>query len=63
MMSMDWTYMLYYLPLLAAVSLVYGGTRHEDMQKILAQSWHTAVWITTFMGVIFAVLLLIIWWL
>lgn len=56
---MDWTYLLYFIPLLIAVSLVYGGTRHERMSLILAQAWHTAYWITSFIGVIFLVLLVI----
>jgi hypothetical protein len=58
---MNWTYLLWYLPLLAAVSLVYGGTRHEQMPLILHQAWHTAVWVTTFMAVIFLGLAIVVW--
>ena len=47
----------YYLPLLVAISLVYGATRHELPGPILRHAWHTAVWMTTFIGAIFLVAL------
>ena len=53
----------YSLPLIAAVSLVYAATRHEDMQPILAHAARTAIWIVGFMALIFAVLYLMGWWL
>lgn len=46
----------YILPLIVAVSLVYGATRHELPRPILYHAWHTAVWMAVFMGGIFAVL-------
>jgi hypothetical protein len=46
----------YILPLIVSVSLVYGATRHELPRGILLQAWHTAVWMSLFMGGIFAVL-------
>jgi hypothetical protein len=49
----------YILPLIVAVSLVYGATRHELPRPILYHSWHTAVWMTVFMGGIFVVLWLV----
>lgn len=52
-------YLLYYLPLLVAVSLVYGATRHEEMHEILRHAVYTAYWITCFMGVIFLLLLVL----
>ena len=61
MLSISPTYLLYYIPLLIAISLVFGATRHEDMRLILMHSWQTARWITGFMVIIFAVLLMIDW--
>ena len=48
--------MLYYLPLIVTVALVFGATRHENTTLVLNHAWQTAKWITGFMGVIFAVL-------
>ena len=50
------------VPLILAVSLVYGATRHELLGPILHHSWKTAVWMMTFMGVIFAVLFVLSFW-
>jgi hypothetical protein len=47
----------YYLPLLVAISLVYGATRHELPGAILRHAWHTAVWMTSFIGLIFLIIL------
>jgi uncharacterized membrane protein YciS (DUF1049 family) len=55
------TYLMYYLPLLLAISIVYGATRHEDMTLIWRNALHTAYWVSAFMGVIFLVLLVIGW--
>ena len=52
----------YMLPLLIAVSLVYGATRHELLVPILQHAWRTAVWMIVFMGVIFVILLAMEWW-
>ncbi len=49
-------YILYYLPLLLAISLVYGGTRHEDLRLILRHACHTAYWISAFMVFVFVIL-------
>jgi hypothetical protein len=51
----------YYLPLLVAISLVYGATRHELPGPILRHAWHTAVWMTTFIGAIFLIALVLTW--
>lgn len=51
----------YYLPLLVAISLVYGATRHELPGPILKHAWHTAVWMTTFIGAIFVIVLCLTW--
>ncbi|HUE73138.1 MAG TPA: hypothetical protein VMP01_19795 [Pirellulaceae bacterium] len=52
----------YMLPLLVAVSLVYGATRHELLIPILQHAWRTAVWMLVFMGVIFVALVALEWW-
>jgi Mn2+/Fe2+ NRAMP family transporter len=59
MLTVSITYALYYLPLLVAISLVFAATRHEDTDLILKHAWETARWITLFMLIILAVLLLI----
>ena len=51
----------YSIPLIVAISLVYGATRHELMVPILHHAWRTAKWITGFMLVIVAILTLISW--
>ncbi len=59
--AMSLEYLLLYLPLLAAVSCVIGATRHERGSLILEQTRKTAVWITGFMLVIYAILQLTSW--
>lgn len=61
MLSISPTYLLYYVPLIIAISLVFGATRHEDMTLILRHAGHTARWITGFMGIIFLILLFVGW--
>lgn len=61
LLSISPTYLLYYLPLIVAISLVFGATRHEDMGLVLRHAFYTARWITGFMGLIFVVLLVIGW--
>lgn len=61
MLSISPTYLLYYVPLIIAISLVFGATRHEDTSLILYHAFNTARWITGFMAVIFAVLLVLGW--
>jgi len=61
MLSISPTYLLYYLPLIIAISLVFGATRHEDLRLILRHAAHTARWITGFMAIVFAVLLVMDW--
>ena len=53
----------YAVPLIVAVSLVYSATRHEETGEILIQSLRTGVWIVCFMAVIFALLMIVAWWL
>jgi hypothetical protein len=61
MLSISPTYLLYYLPLIIAISLVFGATRHENLKLILRHAFQTARWITGFMAIVFAVLLVIDW--
>jgi hypothetical protein len=51
----------YAVPLIMAISLVYGATRHELMVPILQHAWRTAIWIMGFMLVIAAILTLVSW--
>ena len=51
------------LPLIIVVSLVYGATRHEDMIEILHNAYRAAVWIISFMAIIFGVLFVVSWFL
>lgn len=61
MLSISPTYLFYYVPLIIAISLVFGATRHEDTSRILRHAFYTARWITGFMGIIFVILLFIGW--
>jgi|LakMenE01Jun11ns_1017448.scaffolds.fasta_scaffold9950936_3 hypothetical protein len=61
-MSISVEYLLWVLPVLAAVSLVMAATRHERTDLILKQSWSTAIWAVSFLGIVAAVIGLAIWW-
>ncbi len=52
----------YAIPLIAAISLVYGATRHEKMVPILHNAWRTAKWIVGFMLIIIAILSVVSWY-
>ncbi|MFI4874318.1 MAG: hypothetical protein ACIALR_03240 [Blastopirellula sp. JB062] len=54
--------LLYALPLIVVVSLVYAATRHERWAPILEHAWDTALWIVGVMAVVFVVLLAVTWW-
>ena len=43
----------YAVPLLIAISLVYGATRHEHIPEILRQAFKAGSWILGFMAAIF----------
>ena len=49
------------LPLIVAISLVYGATRHEYMGPILQHAWRAGVWILGFMAAIAVILYLVSW--
>ncbi|MGI9473785.1 MAG: hypothetical protein ACR2NZ_19745 [Rubripirellula sp.] len=61
MLSISPTYLLYYVPLIIAIALVFGATRHEDTTLILKHAWLTGRWITGFMGIIFAIICFLDW--
>ena len=46
----------YAVPLVIVVSLVYAATRHELMVPILQRAARTAIWIASFMAVVFGLL-------
>jgi hypothetical protein len=49
------------IPIILAISLVYGATRHELIMPILNHAYRTAVWIVGFMAIIVAVLAFTSW--
>jgi hypothetical protein len=48
--------LLYAVPLVTSVSLVYAATRHEQMGPILWHAFRFAVWIAVFMAIVLAVI-------
>ena len=52
----------YAIPLIVAISLVYGGTRHEGLKEILIQSYRSAVWVIGFMAIIFVIIYVAGYW-
>lgn len=50
------------IPLIVVISLVYAGTRHEEMTSILIHAGRIGVWILSFMAMVFVVLALMSWW-
>ena len=59
MITIGPTYLLYFLPLLVAISVVFGFTRHEDPQAMIGHALATARWIVGFMLAIFALMALL----
>lgn len=51
----------YALPLIVAVSLVYGATRQELMQPILHQALRFGVWVLVFMAAFMALIAVLQW--
>ena len=49
----------HFVPLVVAISLVYGATRHELMHPILANAFKFGVWIVGFVVVIALILFLV----
>ncbi len=46
----------YAVPLIIAVALVYGATRHEYLNEIVFHSIKSLIWVAGFMGIIWAVI-------
>jgi len=46
----------YAAPLVVAISLVYGATRHEHPVEIIKHSLRSIIWVVGFMAVIMAVI-------
>lgn len=61
MIAIGPTYLLYFLPLLVAISVVFGFTRHEDPSRMIWHAVATARWILGFMMGIFAILWVLNW--
>jgi hypothetical protein len=49
------------IPIIVAISLVYGATRHELMEPILHSAYRTTLWILGFVAVIAAILIVVSW--
>ncbi len=49
------------IPLIVAVSLVYGATRHEEMGEIIQHAARAGIWIVSFMAIIFVILVVAGW--
>lgn len=49
------------VPLVIAISLVYGATRHEEMKPILIQAYRTGAWLVSFLAIIFVVFAAMSW--
>ncbi len=49
-----WSAQIWYaLPLVLAIGLVYGATRHEHLREIVVHSARAIVWLVLFLVVIF----------
>lgn len=53
----------YAIPLIASISLVYGATRHELMLPILEHAGRFAIWIVSFLAILFVILTIVSYWL
>ncbi len=52
----------YAMPLIVAISLVYGATRHERTYDVLVNGFKTFAWIMFFALVILALILAVGYW-
>ena len=55
-LALPYNQLWYVVPLIAAISLVYGATRDEAMEPILFHAYRSAVMISTFLFTMFAIL-------
>ena len=59
MLASIWDAQVWYsVPLIVAISLVYGATRHEYLKEILHHAGRAAFSLIVFLGVIFC----LVWW-
>ncbi len=61
MIPMNPVYLLYYVPICLAVSIVLSATRHEQPKMIFRQSIGNVIWISGFMLIVAAVLQFFLW--
>ena len=54
-------YLLYFLPLLIAISVVFGFTRHERTDRMIEHTLATARWIGGFVLMLFVILMILDW--
>ncbi len=50
---------LYAIPLIAATSFVYAGSRHEQMRVIIPAGIRISLWITGFLAAVFVLMTVI----
>lgn len=46
----------YAVPLVVVISLVYGATRHENLNEILVHAIRSVIWVVGFMAIIFGLI-------
>jgi len=46
----------YAIPLVIAISLVWGATRHERLKEIVGHSIRSLFWVLTFVAIVFALI-------
>jgi len=61
-MAISLVYLLWSIPVLVAVSLVMGATRHERWDLIMKQSLSSGLWTLTFLSAIALALGFAMWW-
>jgi hypothetical protein len=62
MLQLLTSHYMHIVPLVAAASIVYGATRDERPQFILAHIGRAALWMLMFLGFIMIVLSVLGWW-
>ncbi|MCA9176183.1 MAG: hypothetical protein KDB14_16970 [Planctomycetales bacterium] len=59
--SLPYNQLWYAVPLIAAISLVYGATRDEQMGPILTHAYRSVVMVAGFLLTMFGVLWIVSW--
>ena len=52
----------YAVPLVVVISLVYGATRHENLNEILVHAIRSVIWVVGFMAIIFGLIWIAGFW-